>query len=158
MKPGIVCRIAKWGCLISSALMVAIYALESYEKGSLGVGLVLWLVAFGFYAYAWTKRNEQPSVQSMLLGDLVGLPALAMVAGMFFSLAIFRHNGGFAVFDVAVGLFCAAAAVVVARRIMKRMLAGVENPSFRAAEQTMLDDIGELVNGLQAERAIPKAA
>jgi hypothetical protein len=41
---------------------------------------------------------------------------------------------------------------------MNRMLAGVENPSFRAAEQTMLDDIGELVQGMQTERALRTAA
>lgn len=78
MKPGIVCRIAKWGCLICSALMVAIYALETYERGSLRFGLVLWLVAFGVNLYAWLNRHQQPSVQSMLLGDLLGLPMSAL--------------------------------------------------------------------------------
>jgi hypothetical protein len=158
MKPGIVCQIAKSVCLIVSALSAAFYAFDWYETGRFNFVLVPQVVAVGLFVCAWTKRNEQPSVKSMLMGDLLALPMIALIAGMLFTFAVFVHSGGFAVCDVALGLFCAAAAVVVARRIMKRMLAGVENPSFRAAEQTMLGDIGELVNGLQAERAIPKAA
>lgn len=77
---------------------------------------------------------------------------------MFFTFAGFVHNGGFAMFDAALGLYSAAAAVIVARRIRNRMLAGVENPSFRAAEQTMLEGINELVQGMQAERALRTAA
>jgi hypothetical protein len=148
------CRIAILLMLIGSGLTIAQYALEWYETGHFRFTLALEIVAFGVLTYGWTKRNQQPSVKSMLLGDLLCLPMLAMIAGLLFTLAAFQHSGGFAVY----GVVCAAGAAVIARRIMNRMLAGVENPSFRAAEQTMLEDISELVNGLQAERAIPKAA
>jgi hypothetical protein len=152
------CRIAILLMLIGSGLTIAQYALDWYETGHFRFTLALEIVAFGVLTYAWLNRHQQPSVRSMLLGDLLVLPILALTAGMFFTFAGFVHNGGFAVFDGAVGLYCAGGAVIVARRIMNRMLAGVENPSFRAAEQTMLDDIGELVQGMQTERALRTAA
>jgi hypothetical protein len=158
MNAGIVCRIAKTVCLIGSALMVALYALESYEKGSLRFGLVLWVVAFGLNLYGWLTRHQSPSVLSMLLGDLIALPLMALFTATFFAFAVFLHSGAIAFFDVTLGVVTAAAAIVIGRRILNRMLAGIENPAFRAAEQTMLEGIGELVEGLQAQKAIRKAA
>jgi FtsH-binding integral membrane protein len=158
MNAGVVCRIAKTVCLIGSALMVVLYALESYEKGNVRLGLALWTVAFGLNLYGWLTRHQPPSVLSMLLGDLIALPLMALSAATFFALAIFLHSGAIAFFDAALGVVAATAAIVVGRRILNRMLAGIENPAFRAAEQTMLEGIGELVEGLQAEKAILKAA